>query len=85
MEMLLFGPASRGVVEWSRYPAIGVGLEQCCEMGWRWRGVGDGEVWLIEMFCFRSASRSVVGWSRYPAIGVGWSNAERWVGDGQVW
>ena len=66
-------------------PCHGVGLEQCCEMGWRWRGVGDGEVWLIVMFCFRSASRSVVGWSRYPAIGVGWSNAERLVGDGQVW
>ena len=46
MEMLLFGPASRGVVERSKYPAIGVGLEQCCEMGWRWRGVVDRDVLL---------------------------------------
>ena len=46
MEMFLFGPASRGVVEWSRYPAIGVGLEQCYEMGLRWRGVVDRDVLL---------------------------------------
>ncbi len=39
IEMFCFRSASRSVVGWSRYPAIGVGWSNAE----RW--VGDGQVW----------------------------------------